>query len=296
MVLTGLGGATNTMAYRTGTYVHRIAYMTNPVAVIDGFTLTNGYENTTAYGGGVLMTTGRLQNCIVVKNTDAKLDDGRPVGGGVYASGGMISNCMIAWNSSVGSYGKAGGLDAFNAVVQRCRIEANYSQEGNGGGIILQGGSRLENCLIRSNNMRAVFFMTANKALLRNCTVVENTGGEAISIWSDSTSCTGLNCIAYNNAVPDMTNYSASSVVQYSCASNLVHGSNGNITNNPLFVNRAVGDFRLQPRSPCADAGVVAGWTRADVDLDGKPRWSGPTVDMGAYEAPSSGGVVFVFR
>ncbi len=296
IVLTGLGGASNTVAYRTGAYFHRIAYMTSAASVIDGFTITNGYENTASYGGGVLMSTGSLQNCVVIKNTDTKLDDVRPMGGGIYASGGVISNCVIAQNTSSGSNGKAGGLYVNNAVVQRCTIFANNANEGYGGGVILQGASRVENCLIRSNNAATVAFMNANKALIRNCTIVENTGLGAFTIDTGSISCTGLNCIVYNNGGAEIAVASATSAIQYSCASNLTHGSNNNITNDPMFVSRVTGDFRLQPRSPCIDLGISAGWTRADVDLAGSTRWAGQEVDMGAYEAPSNSGTVYVIR
>ena len=59
----------------------------------------------------------------------------------------------------------------------------------------------------------------------------------------------------------------------------------GNIDTDPLFVNAAAGNLRLQENSPAIDAGlnsaVPAGVT---TDLDGNPRFSGPVVDTGAYE------------
>jgi hypothetical protein len=57
----------------------------------------------------------------------------------------------------------------------------------------------------------------------------------------------------------------------------------GNITNAPLFVNLAGGDFRLQSNSPCINSGYNAYVTSA-TDLDGNPRVVGGTVDIGAYE------------
>jgi hypothetical protein len=48
-------------------------------------------------------------------------------------------------------------------------------------------------------------------------------------------------------------------------------------------VDLAGGSFRLQPDSPCIDAGNNAYVTTA-TDLDGNPRISGGIVDVGGYE------------
>ena len=57
----------------------------------------------------------------------------------------------------------------------------------------------------------------------------------------------------------------------------------GNLTNAPLFVDYAAGNLRLQSNSPCINAGLNAAAPGA-TDLDGFPRISGGTVDIGAYE------------
>jgi PKD repeat protein len=279
VVLAGVNGASNTMAVRNGAYMHRLVSLNHAAAIVDGLTLTNGLEDTTAYGGGVLMTAGRLQNCIVIKNIDTGPSASQPYGGGVNATGGVISNCVIRANQSLGSYAKAGGLNVVNATVKHCVIESNYAQESPAnGGLIVAGASRVENCLFRANNGAAV--NAAGTTLIRNCTLVGGTGGNPAMYLGGSS--TALNCIVYYNVAPDVS-VVAPAVMQYSCTSNVVSGA-GNITNAPLFVNRAAGDFRLMPKSPCINAGLMAGWTAGDADLDGHPRIVGGMVDMGAFE------------
>jgi hypothetical protein len=62
----------------------------------------------------------------------------------------------------------------------------------------------------------------------------------------------------------------------------------GNITNAPLFVNLAGGDYHLQSNSPCINSGNNA-YVSVTNDLDGNPRIVGGTVDMGAYEYQTPG-------
>jgi hypothetical protein len=56
-------------------------------------------------------------------------------------------------------------------------------------------------------------------------------------------------------------------------------------------VDFAGGNYRLLITSPCINAGINQDWMVAATDLDGNPRISWGTVDMGAYEflLPSSG-------
>src|SRR6185369_5721691 len=64
---------------------------------------------------------------------------------------------------------------------------------------------------------------------------------------------------------------------------------------DPLFVDQAFGNLRLQSNSPCINAGLNT-FAPAGPDLDDNPRTVGGTVDMGAYEYQSldliSSGVV----
>ena len=88
------------------------------------------------------------------------------------------------------------------------------------------------------------------------------------------------NCIVYFN-FPD--NYADWSTLNYCCTAPMPASGWGNITYDPLFVDVTNGDFRLQSNSPCINAGNNA-YVTTTTDLDGNPRISGGTVDIGAYE------------
>jgi hypothetical protein len=68
-------------------------------------------------------------------------------------------------------------------------------------------------------------------------------------------------------------------------------GGIGNITNAPLFADLPSGNLRLQPNSPCINAGNNSYVTNA-TDLDGNPRTAGGTVDIGAYEFQSPASMI----
>jgi len=58
----------------------------------------------------------------------------------------------------------------------------------------------------------------------------------------------------------------------------------GDITVDPLFVDRAGGDYHLALGSPCIDAGYDAAVQTGWVDMDGQARIQGAHVDIGADE------------
>ena len=90
------------------------------------------------------------------------------------------------------------------------------------------------------------------------------------------------NSIVWGNSAPSYPDIFGCD--EWHLCSSVVDPGRGSITSDPLFVDASNGDYRLQPGSPCIDAGTNAGIGDADADLVGNPRKLGPTVDIGCLE------------
>ncbi|MFH1725632.1 MAG: right-handed parallel beta-helix repeat-containing protein [Elusimicrobiota bacterium] len=92
--------------------------------------------------------------------------------------------------------------------------------------------------------------------------------------------------ITYNDLWDNDTDFS-NSYDSYPTAEN-------NIFEDPMFADPAEGDYRLQPESPCIDAGTNDAPGLPEADADGEPRVidgdrdGTATVDIGAFEFSSS--------
>jgi hypothetical protein len=246
---------------------------------LNNCTVTN---NNAGAGGGVF--DGTVNNCVLAGNI-------APLGSGG-ASGCTLNNCTLSNNLSQGASGAGdstltnctlihnsalfGGAVA-GCTLFNCVLIGNSASEG---GAALS--STLNSCLLTGNS--GGIGAAANDCTLNNCTLAANS---AVQVGGGAYGCTLNNCIAYFNTAPLAPNYDSSSILNFCCTTPMPPNGSGNFTNSPLFVDLAGGNFRLQPDSPCIDAGNNAYVTTA-TDLDGNPRISGGIVDVGAYEFDST--------
>jgi hypothetical protein len=266
----------------------RCVYMTSN-SVLSGFTIAYG---TAQIGGGVFCqnpTNSILSNCVIIANY-AQL-----WGGGVIF--GTLNDCLVASNSA----SEGGG--AFWTSMRHCTITGNSTGPGTSGAAEgdyytaqyygLPPGT-LDNCTIVGNIGGGAYRAVLNNCILTgndiacgdsrllNCTVVSNSVGAAASFCTNS--------IVYYNINADHYTLNGSGFFMYCCttsdqALDSIY-NHGNITNEPVFVDAAAGNFRLAPTSPCINSGNPADFGLTN-DFDGNPRVVGGTVDIGAFEYQS---------
>jgi hypothetical protein len=187
-------------------------------------------------------------------------------GGGVLASANDLDGTPIYFAVS-------------NPIIVNNIIAANGADSG--GGVALvdasvaagKGAATVVNNTIVANTGSGIFWATTYPTNCNNLVAFNSTGLET----SDGSPAVLRNNDVYGNSVL------ASNTDFAGLASQT--GLNGNISADPILANCRIGDFHLQPASPCINAGltaaVIAGWP----DIGGSNRVFGAAVDIGAYES-----------
>jgi hypothetical protein len=253
-------------------------------------------------GTGVSLTNSQLQNSII-SGVGGSTQDGGPalsavsssvvgctisnnlnidLGGGVHLENSFMDRCIVTRNVGGGECSGGGGIFEINSIIRNSLITSNSQTFGSGdpgcgsfgAGVYMRGGS-LVNCTVAGNTAR----------------VLSNGTGGGGGVYAESGGIT--NCIIYFNLVyvannPSSNWLSTGTAIFDHCCTTPDPGGAGNITQDPQFVDRANGDFHLASTSPCIDAGITQPWMIGTQDLDGNPRVSGASVDIGAYETPAA--------
>ncbi len=302
------------------------------------------FAGNAAFWGGAICNYGgdpKMVSCVFLDNW------AWAGGGGVFSAGARprFVACTFTRNSSRTSAGGAmGSSGTSGTVVESCVFSGNYAHYG-GGAVYVQTSSPFDimGSVFSGNRSRTVGggICVGHEVdlTLSNSTLTGNVAGQGggLDVWFSSTSmcCTVANCILYGNEAAsngaDAHDQSGTYTLQvsYSCVGDgfFVQPPAHSIDADPLFVDPGRwddagtpgdtsddfwvdGDYRLQPGSPCIDAGDNSAVPEDAADLDGdgdttellpldlagEARFadapdtsdtgegSPPIVDMGAYE------------
>lgn len=190
-------------------------------------------SHNTANQGGGMRIRGTVQNSTIENNT---ITD---AGGGIHLQAGTAINCVVRNNSS-----KAGaGIRAYGGLVQNCIIEGNSTSTSNTGGVYLQQGAQMYNCIIRNNTSGEntggvrMTFDSSKPCTIANCLVVGNSAAQTIG----GLSLEGGIHYVYNNTIVNnnqtLTTNANRCGVRLNVNSNLVFANNivwGNKANNSV--------------------------------------------------------------
>lgn len=278
------------------------------------------------YGGGLCNCYG--SNPTVV---DCKFRENSCSQSGIYGRGGgmanrqgsspIVSNCTFIDNSAGYNGGALGNFDAGSPRVTRCTFSGNRA-DFNGGAVFNMAGSEpvFKNCIFTGNQAGGSGGAMNNYgavAALMNCTISGNFAERSCGgVWSGATGEVRLdNCILWGNT--DSRNSQQIELAQLTVESSVaqvrycnVQGWSGtlagigNLGLDPLFVDPAGGDYRLQSEglrwdsrqglwifdsltSPCIDTGnpgyPLGNEPRTAPDDPNSTAIVNNRIDMGAF-------------
>ena len=237
---------------------------------------------------------------------------------GCHIASGTVSNCVISSCHSRGNNAHCGGvyLGSSAAVLTHTRVENNWCQDtqpqnwswSRSGGVMIEGGGRVENCVIKgchidedssSSPNKYVGGVYASAGTVVNCTVIDCRAHDAGGMFIKD-SAMAVNCVLAGNAIysPDDNTGSDdharvwSADLYYNCASDTtspINAAQGCVvgTTGDFFTDYANGDYVPRFGSPLVNAGDSSA-SGEGTDYAGETRVIGSGIDIGAYELDSN--------
>lgn len=290
--LTVLRGNNDRVIYNEGNNL-------TPEAILDGFSITNGSTSHGGGGAGIYnyLASPTLSNLVVYGNTTTT------TGGGIRnsSSSPVITNVVIRDN-----YGASGGgitNTSSSPKMTNVIIKNNTaSYNGQGAGILDSSSSSvLTNVLIVDNEIpnggsgTTVRFSNSN-SILTNVTISGNRSFGGIQLGGSSNDNLKIRNSVISGNIPALYSQINSAIeFKNSLMEAFGYANDGTlpINTNPLFVNPAAGDYRLQDNSPLIDKGSTTYYASGQTpdissavnDLDNVRRHIGLGIDIGAFES-----------
>jgi len=237
--------------------------------------------NSAQFGGGMCnrSSSPTVINCTFSDNST--FGSATSKGGGMYNEGNSnpsVTNCTFSGNSARWGGGMANWTSS--PTLTNCTFSGNSSYDWGGGGMWNRSSSSpmLTNCTFGGNSARyggGISNEAGSSPTVTNCTFSGNSASES-----------GGGMDNYENSRPTLTNsilwgntassgsqiYNGSATVSYSDVQGGWPGT-GNIDENPLFVDSAIGDYHLKSQAGRWDSNSQS-WVKDDV--------TSPCIDRGS--------------
>ncbi|MBN1592180.1 MAG: right-handed parallel beta-helix repeat-containing protein [Candidatus Coatesbacteria bacterium] len=215
-------------------------------------------------------------------------DNSAYLGGGGLFSSGSYAQLLVDDNKISGNTGSRGGGMYFYGIYAPAIITGN-SISGNsaftyGGGIYLAGcpeATIFDNIITGNTALKGGgIYCAGDTPEIRSNTMVLNTAPQGGAVYNDNmSSATAIDCILWDNGE------SLFDCIPTYCCIESSYGGITNVHDNPLFVLGPLGDYYLDPNSPCIDTGsrlaTDAGLSDRTTQADGTP--DAGYVDMGYH-------------
>lgn len=282
-----------------GQNTRRVLYQTDhfmnaEYSIWDGFTIRNGSAG--AGAGAYLCCNSRFVNCNFVNNHA----DG--FGGGAYVISAYYDNATVRFTNCVfdGNSGSLGGAvcDMTGAHFLNCRlIDNSAATKGGAYYIYANKESKIINTIF-DNNAAVIGGAMYNKGKITviNCDFINNEAAEnAGGIYNETHYSKFYNSIVWGNVAAGLDNQIEGSSTFKNCGIqggfagtniiDLASDNDGSESGNyPRFADPAGGDYAIDKRSVCVDAGDNSITGITGPDFLGNQRIVNNIIDLGAIE------------
>ena len=292
-----------TLRPTTSTNIITISGSSKRFIIIDGLIIDG--TNSTSGGISIGVSGGTGAQNIRLQNLEIKNTQRSGVMGDVLASNLTLTNMRI---HRTGLSGRGHGfyIATPNATVEYSTIYDNEKC----GGQFYDSNDPVNNPIFRHNVLynnalrgtqepnpcdHGVFVGTGNGAQVYNNVFHNSPNGSGVTLSGGSSNVKVYNNTFYKNKrgiVVNGNNPLIKNNIAYLNSSGNITTLGGrptlsnNLTSNPLFVDPAKNNFKLQAASPAIDAGAIL--SEVKNDFVGVPRPQGSTYDIGAYEHSGS--------
>lgn len=258
---------------KAGTYFERIVLQ--PYAyVYGGFTGTEVHRSERNWFSNATVLDGSSGGSVIAIRAGHAVSaiDGFTIrnASGYYCAGIDCSDSSPMIRNNRVTSSRCDGIRCYNAspLIHSCMIDRNSYH----GVECYLSSPTIAGCTISRNGdfvgHRGIFLQRSSP-ILTNSVVAFNQNG-IYSAWSSTPVL--RNCNVFGSVGSDI----------YGIADPT--GTDGNISADPLFVDRANGDYHLKPISPCVNAGSNGAPGLPSTDIDGEARVLYGVVDIGADE------------